>query len=69
MQFTQKTYTVAQAVPSITNWQTNSFSSVCCVLVVCEITERLLFLAGVQVMNMTPTEFKHPVSHGPDGTI
>lgn len=42
-----------------------------CVLVVCEITERLLFLAGfwAQVTNMTPKEFKHPVSHGPGGTI
>lgn len=66
MPFTEESYTVAQAVPSITNRQTKSF---CCVLVVRGITERLLFLAGVEVMNTTPIEFKHPVSHGPDGTI
>lgn len=40
-----------------------------CFLVVREITLSVLFLAAAQVMNMTQTEFKHPVSHGPDGII
>lgn len=64
IQFTEETCTVAQVVPSIINRQTN-----CCVLVVHEITVRPLFLAGVQVRNMTPIQFKHPVSHGPDEAI
>lgn len=73
MQFTPEAHTVVQPAPQVQQDANIKrflfFSFLFRVHIAHGITRRLLFLANTQVMNMTPEDFKHPVSHSPDGTI